>query len=335
MDSVQKMNKDMHKRHDKGYKELYSNKEVLLDLLNNLLHLEWAADIVPEDLTLVDKSYVTSDYSELESDLVYRMRIGDTDAIVYVLMELQSTDYRMPVRLMFYMEEILREYMKEAAYSASNSTVHIPAVFPIVLYNGEKPWNAGMTLREITDGGDRLGESLLDFRYSLIDINHAYTEEELLNNDCISSVILLLDRRGDMQELLNRLGQAVVRFRSLTDGKNREIITHWLSKTANPLIAGSAAQILNADVKEAKAMLDNIALAYESGLKKAEEAGAEKGRVEGEAKGRAEGEAKGRAEGEIKERRRVAHSLKTSGMEEQKIAELLRITKEEVWQLLK
>lgn len=312
-------NMGVHHPHDKGYKELYSNKEVFLDLLHNILRLDWAEDVKPEDLTLVNKSYVAADYSEMESDLVYRMRLDGKDTIVYVLMEMQSAvDCRMPVRLLFYINEMLREHMKEKAFSASDTEIWIPAVLPIVLYNGLNQWGASLTLRGITRGGETFAENLVDLRYCLIDVNHQYTEEELLGNDCISSAILLLDRKGDMMELLSRLREIVTRFQSLAEGKNRQIITHWLSRTANPLIAESAVRILSEENKEeAKAMIDHMALAYETGMREA----------------RQEGRQEGRQEAEREFSRKLARKLRESGMSDNKIAEMLEITKEDVWKL--
>lgn len=263
-------NQGIHNIHDKGYKALYSNKTVFLDLLKNMFKLEWARDVVPDDLTKIDKSFVTSDYSEVESDLIYRLKLGDDEAIVYILLEMQSTvDYRMPIRLLEYISEILREYAKEANFSKGNTKVHIPAVFPIVLYNGDEPWCAKLSLREITDEGDRFGDAILNFRYSLLDVNHTYTENDLLSNDCISSIIVLLDQNVEAPVLLRRLGDIVQRFKSLTEGQNREIISHWVGKSASPLLAGDMVKIIHSDKKEVSKMVSNLATAWQRDLDKA------------------------------------------------------------------
>jgi hypothetical protein len=45
---------------------------------------------------LIDKSFVLPDYAELESDLIYKGKIGEDEVIIYVLLEFQSSvDYRM------------------------------------------------------------------------------------------------------------------------------------------------------------------------------------------------------------------------------------------------
>ncbi|MGL4847574.1 MAG: Rpn family recombination-promoting nuclease/putative transposase [Clostridium sp.] len=93
--------KDMYHIHDKSYKELYSKKEIAIDLLKNYVKKEFTKDLKVEDLTLVNNSFISSDYEEPESDIVYKAKIGDTEAIFYILLEFQSrVDYRMPLRLL-------------------------------------------------------------------------------------------------------------------------------------------------------------------------------------------------------------------------------------------
>ena len=52
----------MYHIHDKSYKDLYSKKEIAADLFKSLANEKWTEYINAENLTLVNKSYVTSDY---------------------------------------------------------------------------------------------------------------------------------------------------------------------------------------------------------------------------------------------------------------------------------
>ena len=67
-------NKEMHHIHDKSYKDLYSKKEIALDLFKNMIKDDWAKEITVENLSLVNKSFVPSDYEETECDIVYPKR---------------------------------------------------------------------------------------------------------------------------------------------------------------------------------------------------------------------------------------------------------------------
>ncbi|WBW95932.1 Rpn family recombination-promoting nuclease/putative transposase [Oceanirhabdus sp. W0125-5] len=195
------MKKDMRNIHDKSYKDLFSNKEVFIDLLKEMMKASWAKNIKPEDLILVNKSYITSDYEEKESDIVYKAKIGEKEVIYYILLEFQSSiDYRMPLRLLFYISEILRDDAKNAKHKAADKDLKIPAVIPIVLYNGKKKWDVAPTLRDMTVGGDIFGDNIIDFRYSLFDVNNNYSKEELIDNNNITSAIFLLDQKIDAEE---------------------------------------------------------------------------------------------------------------------------------------
>lgn len=52
------MKKDINNIHDKGYKDLYSSKDVFSNLVKDTLNFPWAKEIKPSDLILVDKSYI-------------------------------------------------------------------------------------------------------------------------------------------------------------------------------------------------------------------------------------------------------------------------------------
>ena len=59
--------KAMNNIHDRSYKDLYSNKVVFLDLVKEMLKAPWAKDLKEENLVLVDKEYILSDYEENEA----------------------------------------------------------------------------------------------------------------------------------------------------------------------------------------------------------------------------------------------------------------------------
>ena len=44
-------NKEMHHIHDKSYKDLYSKKEIALDLFKNMIKDDWAKEITVEKYT--------------------------------------------------------------------------------------------------------------------------------------------------------------------------------------------------------------------------------------------------------------------------------------------
>jgi hypothetical protein len=119
-----------------------------------------------------------------------------------VLLEFQSkVDRFMVVRVLYY---ILSFYMD---YRMNYKRIKkLPAVFPIVLYNGKQKWNASKDIQELIESDPSLGAYALQFKYLLLN-EKAYTKEQLLTIRNIVSTLFLAEGHYDIslleQELLN------------------------------------------------------------------------------------------------------------------------------------
>ena len=246
--------KALNNIHDRSYKDLYSHKEVFLDLVKEMLKAPWAKDLKEENLVLVDKEYILSDYEENEADIVYRANIDGKEVIFYTLLEFQSSvDYRMPLRLFFYINEILREYIKnsEKEDKKNKKGFNVPAVIPIVLYNATREWNAPRYFKDI-----------VNFKYELFDVNHQYAKEDLIKNNNITSAIFLLDQKVEPLEFLDRLKAVALEFNKLTDSQ-KMILKHWIRNTVDETIAKNAVEILESNKEGVEKMVANNAFMIE------------------------------------------------------------------------
>ncbi|OPJ59669.1 Rpn family recombination-promoting nuclease/putative transposase [Clostridium chromiireducens] len=238
--------------HDKSYKDLYSNKIVFLNLVKEMLSASWAKDLNEENLILVDKQYILSDYEENEADIVYKASINGGEVIFYTLLEFQSTvDYKMPLRLFFYINEVLREYIKnlKEENKKNRKGFKIPAVVPIVLYNSIRRWNSPRFFKDIVSNSELFGDDIVNFKYELFDVNHQYTKEELIKNNNITSAIFLLDQKVNPLEFFERLKAVALKFSKLTS-REKEILKHWLRNTVDEAIRENVVKILEADNRE-------------------------------------------------------------------------------------
>lgn len=255
----EKVKKNMHHIHDKSYKDIYSKKEIAIDLFRNYVNKEFTKDLNSDNLTLVNKSYISSDYEESESDIVYRAKIGDNETIFYILLEFQSKiDYRMPIRLFFYISEILREYSKNHEHSKNDKNIRIPAVVPIVLYNGNKEWDAETEFRKIYYNNEIFHEGILNFKYYIFDINNSFTKDELLKNKNATAAIFLLDQKVNPKEYLDRVKNIALLFNNLSE-EELKAIKHWIRNTTEEILAEKAINILEADNKEVVNVVANNA----------------------------------------------------------------------------
>ena len=268
--------------HDRSYKDLYSNKEVFLDLVREMLKAPWAKELKEDSLVLVDKEYILSDYEENESDIVYKANIEGKEVIFYILLEFQSTvDYRMPLRLFFYINEILREYIKnsEKEDKKNKKGFNVPAVIPIVLYNATRKWNAPRYFKDIVNKSELFGENIVNIKYKLFDINHEYTKEELIKNNNITSAIFLLDQKVDPLEFLYRLQSVALEFNRLSDTQ-KMILKHWIRNTVDETIAEDAVKILDTKKEGVKKMVANNAFMIEEMKEKVKKEAKKQDRVE-------------------------------------------------------
>lgn len=251
--------------HDRSYKDLYSNKIVFLDLVKEMLKASWAKDLKEENLILVDKEYILSDYEENESDIVYKANIEGREVIFYILLEFQSSvDYRMPLRLFFYINEILREYVKNLSKEDKKNKkgFNIPAVVPIVLYNATRKWNAPRYFKDIVRNNELFDENIVNFKYELFDVNNEYTKEELIENKNITSAIFLLDQKVEPLEFIDRLKVVALEFNKLTDSQ-KMILKHWIKNTVDKTMAEEAVKILDSNKEGVEKMVANNAFMIE------------------------------------------------------------------------
>jgi predicted transposase/invertase (TIGR01784 family) len=315
-------NDDIHHPHDKSYKFLLSSKRIFIELLQSFVDRGWVEQIDESHLIKVDKSYILQDFREKEADLVYRMQIKDRQIIFYVLMEMQSrVDFQMPYRLLLYMVEVWRDISKNASSTIiTRKDFKLPAIVPIVLYNGVSPWTACRSFRETLDSEEWFGNELLDFKYILIDIQR-YGEAELMELSNLIGTIFLLERKPDIHTFVQRMEQMTGVLENLPNDVF-PIFQTWIKLITNNGLSDVNKRKLSTIIdqygepKEVRAMISNLEKAFEDFEFNAEKRGIEQGISKGIAQGKFE----------------VARTMLQKGMDISFIAEMTGLTKEEVEQ---
>ena len=217
----------VHQKHDKGYKRIFSKKQHFLHFLGKYIKADWAANIDEDDLTLIDKSFIDADFKQKESDVIYRAKIKGREIIFYVLLELQSSvDYTMPFRLLKYIVALLKRIFNDTPKEKREAKGYrLPAVVPIVLYNGSDKWTAVQSFKEYLQGYEQFGEYVIDFRYLLFDLKRE-PEAAILSTEQLLDMAFALDKasRGDVERLLKR---ALETFRRM-ETEEQEDLLNWL-----------------------------------------------------------------------------------------------------------
>lgn len=163
-----------HQPHDALVKAAFSRPENAIGALRAVLPPELLAKL---DLTTLKRSardtYVDdATLGHLFSDLVYEVQCADRPALVcFVLYEHQSTeDPLLIVRIGSYVTGVWRSWLADHPGAR-----RVPAVIPVVLYHGPKPWSAPTSLAEVIDlePGDlaAMGDHVPSLRFVLDDLS--------------------------------------------------------------------------------------------------------------------------------------------------------------------
>ena len=233
----------INRKHDKGYKRVFSRNRNFLHFLKKYIKNDelndWVSDIDENDLIPINTELIDKEFKKRESDVIYRMKFKDREIIFYVLLELQSSvDYTMPFRLLRYMMLILNYIFENTpANERESKDYRLPAIVPIILYNGADNWTAVKTFKEYLQYYEQFGKYIMDFEYYLLDIRRM-ADETILSTKQILDIIFLLDKkdsREDIDETLLKI--AAEHYRNMSDD-DKEDMRNWLEYVWLSQIAG-------------------------------------------------------------------------------------------------
>lgn len=224
--------KEVDKPHNARLKELYGNKEAFLSLLKDCVKPDWIDSLDEDSLRRSNTSFILQDFRKKEADIIYEATLnnGRQKVVFYVLLELQSrVDYRMPYRLLLYIVEILRYYYNNAnVKERKRKRFMFPAVVPIVFFSGANKWTAPTNLREIFDGYENFGDSLLNFSYALVDAK-GYTDESVKGfQSRLLRIMMMFENSKNVSELIDVIKKYENDIKQLDDEEIR-IITSAIS----------------------------------------------------------------------------------------------------------
>ncbi|MGL1890753.1 MAG: Rpn family recombination-promoting nuclease/putative transposase [Spirochaetaceae bacterium] len=171
--------------HDRQYKKVFSTPILAQKLLTSFVHEKFIKHLDFDTMTRKDKSYVTPNMKKYESDIVYEIYFKDRPVYIYILMEFQSTvDKKMPIRFLRYILELYEDNGK------NSETGLYPAIFPLLLYNGEAKWTAKRDISEIIDSTIP-GKYIPNFKYYPILINEIEKKDLLNIHNAVSAIFYM------------------------------------------------------------------------------------------------------------------------------------------------
>lgn len=224
----------VHNIHDNGYKKVFSNRTFFRQLLETFVNEPWVADLDFSEAETLDKSFVADHYKATESDLIYKLKLLDEEVYIYILMEFQSSvDRYMVVRVAYYTLAFYMDYIAnnkksndqkpDTKKNEASKAEKLPAVFPLVLYNGRDKWTAPERLADLIETKPTLGDYGVQCRYFKIAENE-FGRERLLAIRNLVSTLFLAEAHYDIDLVLEEFSYL---FSNETDKQAISLLVNW------------------------------------------------------------------------------------------------------------
>lgn len=185
--------------HDAFAKAIFAQPERATALFQQHLPPALVQRIDWQTLRLMPTAFVRKELAQTQSDLLFSVQASGRELRLYLLLEHQSTpDPWMPLRLLEYMVEVLREHRTKVGQP-------LPIVVPFVLNQGPEAWTISTRFAamygELGDLDAALRPFLLTFEYVLLDLTRADPGAE--ERDVANRVVLQLMKLARTNQLLS------------------------------------------------------------------------------------------------------------------------------------
>ncbi len=113
-------------------------------MLTQFVHEDFVANLDLSAIKLVNTTNITHLEKRRYSDIMYSAKLKDSEILVYILIEMQSAvDKFMALRMSEYIHDYYRSRIRKTRKGK------LPCIFPILIYSGNKKWNAPIQLQNL------------------------------------------------------------------------------------------------------------------------------------------------------------------------------------------
>ena len=216
--------KSNHNKHDKIFRDILNDKKEVTKIINTYIKPKTKLNM--QDLEKYETRYITKIYEERLADIVYKIKGKE----IFFLIEHQTKiDKKMAYRILEYSMEIIRGRIKNIKGQIERAG--LPTVIPIVIYTGEKLWNAKQEIREIQVEFETIKKVKTITGYNLIDIRD---KEKAIKDNLFISKISIIERLKNTDEIIETIEQIYNNLNKKEDKKKLlEIINYLLEDEIN------------------------------------------------------------------------------------------------------
>ena len=216
--------------HDENYKKIFAFPRVIEDLLRAFVPGDWLEEVDFATLNKLSTEYISDDLLKRHGDNVWRMRLRKNWLYLLLLVEFQSTDDPlMALRILTYTGLLYQELARNGQLDAEG---RLPAVLPLVLYNGDEPWESPLQMGElIAPVGPLLAPYQPAQRYFVLD-ERRLQAEDLPSRNRMSAVIALEQSRSPRD--VARVAEMLAAW--LPDLQVRRAFADWMRQIVERLV---------------------------------------------------------------------------------------------------
>ena len=159
--------------HDGLFKGILGRPEHAASELRSILPAGLVGRLDFDRLERVEGSFVDRALRQQHTDVLFRARLDQGDALIYVLLEHQSTPDRwMALRMCGYLTRIWTRHLE-----LHPGVRRLPPIIPIVVYQGRTPWTPPTDLIDLIDTDEDAVAFAPRFSYLLDDLHRLDVEE--------------------------------------------------------------------------------------------------------------------------------------------------------------
>jgi len=261
--------------HDRYFREVFSNPDIVRDLLSNYLPNAVAQVLDLTTLALEQDSFVDEELRQHYTDLLYMVRrIDGAEAFVYFLFEHKSyPDQATSFQVLRYMVRIWERQVRQAE--------PLTPIIPLVFYHGVEAWRAPHNFADLVGAPAEFAAYTPHFIYDLLDLS-AISEQQI-KGEVLLRAVLLAFRSVLRPGVGERLFTIVRLLSELTPERTAlqyiETLLRYLVAAPSDLTIAQIRAVIETVAKEKQGML--ISPAAEEWLQQGIEEGREEGREEG------------------------------------------------------
>jgi predicted transposase/invertase (TIGR01784 family) len=210
---------------DDFFRRILQNKKIVEELLRVLVNKSWVNELDFSTLTTDKDTYISKKNKKTADDMVWKIKYNDNIIHIVIMLEVQSVnDNRMPFRFLDYIGSYYENQFKSVKKDEK-----LPPIIPILLYVGEKNWNAKVKFHDLIFIPDkRLKKYIPNFSYIPIIIDKM-SKKRLSEAESVLARLLSLNKSKNKDEF-KKLSQNLFKYIKIKNtDEQKEYLEYFMS----------------------------------------------------------------------------------------------------------